>query len=66
MEEHGGQGACSQKGEAKLNARSGESDSIVQANILISEGCLYNDPFKAYKTHLQVPWSKHRKVDVAG
>lgn len=41
-------------GEVKLNARSGSSGSIEQANLLVSEGRLCNDAFKAYKTHLQV------------
>lgn len=48
------------RGEVKLNARSGSSDSIVQANLLVPEGCLHNDAFKAYKTHFQVLWTEWR------
>lgn len=36
-------------GEVKLNASSGSS--IEQANLLVSEGSLHNDAFKAYKIY---------------
>ena len=44
MEEQAGQSSAERRGEAE-----GQIRQLAQAKLSVSEGCLHNDAFKAYK-----------------